>query len=340
MPPTPFAFPPIPELTQQEGARWRHRRPSSEQVAAWFETQPLDDDMSHAHYVGGVVIIPGTEKVKYPWQDGYKERWEITYTPYVQIGTRVAYFRRLAEKRGLIPSIKAAVVPRVTNPQSSYFNGNMPDGLWWHCVAGDNGQTARYLCASYTVRMYKEQDYAALLAGKEPMPMLEGSGTKQVTGGMDTNGLMKAQTGAIGRALGVAGMLVVGTGIATAEDMTEWGGLASAAPGDQPVLPPSGVPSEIAPGAQPPPPTDPAEQLAALRAQAMALATKMQESNPESYSQFNLWWQERQSQEGWKTLGDVPLAAMKGVVIRMERLLAEVWPADEPAPNDKTGVAS
>ncbi len=329
-------FPPMPDEPLQEGARWRHHRPSGEQVATWFSSQPLDEGMEHKDYVGGVVLIPQSEKVKYTRKDGggTVERYEMVFTPYIQIGTRIAYFRRLAEYRGLIPYIGPSDVPRARNPESAYFNGNLPDGFWWHLVQGSEGPV-RYLCCTMVAQMFKPQEYMARLGGEPPMPVLSGIGTKQGSGGADPNGLMKISTGAMGRALAAAGILVAGTGAASAEDMLEFSGLAAAAPDQEPALPPVATTTAAAPE-----PTDPAAQLAALRSQAQALAVQMQESNPESFRQFNLWWQERQSTEGWKTLGDVPLTAMKGVIIRMQRLLAEVWPADEPAPNDKTGVAS
>jgi hypothetical protein len=336
-------FPPIPAESVQEGARWRHRRPSGEAVAAWFATQPLDEGMDHEDYVGGVVLIPGGEKVKYPTDKGSVERYEIVFVPYMQIGTRVAYFRRLAEHRGLIPWIGPAEVPRSSNPASHYFNANMPAGLWWHVVVGGGGDIVRYLCASYVVRMYREQDYGRLIAGQLPMPVLEGSGTKQVSGGVDPNGLMKAQTGAIGRALGVAGILVVGTGIATAEDMAEYSGDASSAPGpDAAQLPPTAVPAGRAPA-----PVDPAQALEALQAQAMALQVRMTEENPAAWHAFTAWWVERRDAEGWRTLRDVPAEALRGVVARMERALATT-PQEEAAPapptpdtaNEPTGDAA
>src|SRR5437764_11832337 len=159
-----WSLPTPPGTPVQEGARWRWHRPSSEKVAAWFATQPLDEGMEHQHFVGGVVLIPQSEKVKYTRPDGgTTERHEQVFTPYVQIGTRVGYARRLAEHRGLIYHTEAADVPRSMNPQSPYFNGNMPPGLWWHIVATEGGRSLRYLCATTNVGLYDRQSYAAKL---------------------------------------------------------------------------------------------------------------------------------------------------------------------------------
>lgn len=327
-------YPAIPEESVQEGARWRHWKPSSAQVAAWFATVPLDEGMENEHYVGGVVIIPQSEKVKYTKKDGSGtvERYEMTFTPYMQIGTRIGYMRRLAEHRGLIYHPEPAKVPRSHKSDSIYFNGNMPDGLWWHVVMNE-GQPVRYLCCTMQVALYDPQTYMQKLRGQDPMPMLLGTGTKQVSGGPDPNGLMKAQTGAIGRALGVAGILVVGTGIATAEDMQEFSGLAAAAPPTEQAQLPT-VPSEIAPGAEPPPPTDPAEALAQLRSKALAVQTQMQERTPQAWREFVAWWQERRQREGWNTLQDVPYEALRGIVARMEELYAK-GVASEPEPGSQ-----
>jgi hypothetical protein len=321
MPPQQQWAPPAPPDTpQKEGARWRFHRPSSEAVAEWFGTQPLDEGMEHEHYVGGVVLIPQNEKVKYTKPDGgLFDRYEQVFTPYVQIGTRVAYARRLAEYRGLIYKVEAVQVPRSTSPQSLYFNANMPDGLWWHVVMSEGGNPVRYLCATMAVRFYEPTSYAAKLAGKEASPVLEGIGTKQVGGGPDSNGLMKAQTGAIGRALGVAGILAVGTGIATAEDMQEYQGPPMTAPSPDAAQLPS--PTELPEGAPPTPQSD-EERLSQLRARALELQARIQENAPDTWRTFVAWWQERKTEAGWDTLDDVPYEALKGIVARMERDLA------------------
>lgn len=319
----PRGLPPIPDAPQQEGARWRFHRPTSEAVAAWFGTVPLDEGMSHTDYIGGVVLIPQTEKVKHQTERGTQERYEQVFTPYMQIGTRVGYARRLAEYRELIYRPRAAQVPRSTNPASPYFNGNMEEGLWWHVVMQD-GVQVRYLCATWVVEFFEPQSYGRTVAGQEPIPVLSGTGTKQVGGGADANGLMKAQTGALGRALAVAGILVVGTGIASAEDMMEY----ATAPAPSPQLPP---PSEIAAGEEPPPAANAAERLAQLRSRALAAQAQLQEDAPAAWQEFTAWWGQRAGQEGWRSLNDVPAEALEGIVARMASLYDEAAASNEPA---------
>jgi hypothetical protein len=334
MPQQQWQPPAPPDEPVQEGARWRWHKPPSEAVATWFGQQHIADELDHEHYVGGVVLIPQSEKVKYTKPDGSGtiERQEQVFTPYVQIGTRIAYFHDLAEARNLIPVIEPADVPRATNPQSLYFNANMEAGLWWHVVAGRNqgDGNQRFLCATWTVALYKPESYARKLNGHKEMPVRQGRGTKQVWGSADINQIAKAQTGAIGRALGVCGILVVGTGIATAEDMQEYVG----APPQQPVQgePQLPVPTEV-PGAEAPP-LDPEAALDQLRAHAMTLQAQMQERGV--WPEFSAWYSERAKESGWSSLNDVPHDALRGVVSRMERMVAE---APASVPNEQTQVA-
>lgn len=313
--PRQAALPAIPDEPVREGARWRHHRPSPDAVADWFTSVPLDESMDHADFIGGVVLIPGKEKAQYSTERGLQERYELTYTPYMQIGTRVGYFHALARQRDLVSIIEPMEVPRSQNPDSPYFNGNMATGLWWHVVEGDRAPL-RFLCATARVAMYDRGDWRRSRA--EASPLLEATGTKQVFGGADINGIAKAQTGAIGRALGVAGVLVIGTGIATAEDMEELSSGGSTGGTPAPSLPT--VPSQIESGA-PPEASTREEKLDQLRSRAQALATQMQEADPpEAWREFQGFWRERQQIEGWRTLDDVPLDPLAGIVARMEAL--------------------
>lgn len=79
------------------------------------------------------------------------------------------------------------------------------------------------------------------------------------------------------------------------------------------------VPSEIAPGEQPPP-VDATEELDSLRSRALALQAQMQESTPEGWRQFVAWWSERKKEEGWSTLEDAPLEGLKAIIAKMESL--------------------
>lgn len=319
-----WAPPKPPEEPVQEGGRWRFHRPSGDQVANWFKTQPIDDGMHHEDYVGGVVLIEQSQKTRYTSPTGAtSERSELVFVPYVQIGTRVGYFHRLAKLEGLVPVIEPVQVPKGGAPGNPYFNMAMPDGLWWHVVGTEQGNV-RYLCSTWRVALYEPTTFAAKMRGEMPLPVRAGQGTKQVTGGTDMNAIAKAETGAVGRALGVAGILVIGTGIATAEDMLELPGYGAAvASPDQAQLPTADTPSEIVQG-PPPQNLDPSAELDSLRSRAMALSTQMQEQSPEKWREFSAWYQERARTAGWGAIGDVPFEDMKAVVSRLERDLAEV----------------
>lgn len=155
---------------------------------------------------------------------------------------------------------------------------------------------------------------------------------------------MKAETGAIGRALGVAGILVVGTGIATAEDMQE---ALSAPPGPQVAgnegggLPDVVGPSEPQPGSQiegpqvaegqvqmpgvadqlaPPTQQTPQEVDESLRVRARQLGEALKEESPERHAAYIEWYtKERQ----FPALDQLSGPALNGAVVKLERTLDE-----------------
>lgn len=320
----------------QEGSRWRYARPSSTEVKDWFSTQILDEGMDHDDYLSGVVVIPANEKVKQAKVDGDKnvveEIYELTFTPYVRIDMRVLYFRRYAERNNLIRVVEPVEVPRIADAGSAYFNAHMAKGFWWHVVSVGSGPPRRYLVSTHRVALYEREPYTAALRdpGRTtlPVPILEGIGSKQVNGGADDNAIMKAETGAIGRALGVAGILVVGTGIATAEDMIEATAGPQAAGSAQ--IPEGG------PG-MPAAPLDPAQQHAELRERALALQGELKGDHPEAWREFAAWWKERQHAEGWADLNVVPMDPLRGIVSKMERMVDTARRAPDPVAQEVVG---
>lgn len=300
-------LPPIPDEAVQEGGRWRFHKPTSEQVANWFRTQPLDEGMEHDHYVGGVVLIPNTEKAKYQTDRGTVDRHEMVWTAYVQIGTRIGYFRRLAELRELIPVIRPAAVPRSSIAGSPYFNANMPEGFWFHTATTDQGEIVRYLCCTMIAEMLTPESYMDRLKGRDVMPVLRAEGTKQGSAGADPNALMKLQTSAIGRALGAAGILVIGTGVATADDMAE--PTAYGAPTPEPQLPGS---TQVA---------KPEPDIHALRERLTVVSKQLRETNPQAHAQVSAWYQERANVSGWESINDAPVEALQGIITRFEEAL-------------------
>ena len=314
--------------TVREGGRWRGvERPPSEEVADWFKGVRLDDGMSQDDYISGVVLIPAQEKIKKPKPDGRgtEEQWEQTWTPYTRVDTRVAYFHRLAELRECVAVIEPVQVPRTE--QAAFRNDHMPDGLWWH-IAGEQQDARRYLCATWRVALYREDDWFSAKVevirpgGPDEIqhhPVLravrEGRGTKAVTGAADINGIAKADTGAIGRALGVAGVLVVGTGIATAEDLEQLTQGEEAAPV---ALPVAGAPEE-------------GEE--ALNERLMSLQARLR-GYPDAWREFSNWWTERAKASGWKGVNDAPVEARRGVASKMEAMILEL--PEEPPLDDSS----
>jgi hypothetical protein len=123
--------------------------------------------------------------------------------------------------------------------------------------------------------------------------------------GEDENALMKAETGAVGRALGMAGMLVLGGGIATAEDVQE------ARDNEHVSGAASGV--EAAMAATAPVPLDDD----ALRARIVELVAQLKEQNPTALEQFQAWAKERK----FPAFADCNTAQLKGCVTKLERHL-------------------
>lgn len=324
--------PQSPPKPVREGGRWRHAKPSSEEVSEWFRSVPLDEGMKHEDYVSGIVIIPASEKVKRPKPDGRgtEEVWEETFTPYTRVDTRVAYFRQLAEARELIAVVEPVVVPTVD--EGAFTNRNMPPGFWW-IVLGESQSAQRFLCCTMRVALYRREDWfgvpeqdapaeepheAAIPARSDPRPLREGIATKQVAdradrhGNRDTNALARAETGAVGRALGMAGILVVGTGIATADDIAEL----------------MREPQEAAPVALPAPGAG-EETEEQLNERLTTLEIRLRPYT-DAWREFAAWWSERAKASGWKVVRDAPLEARKGVATKMETMLAE-QPEEAPA---------
>jgi hypothetical protein len=221
----------------QEGSRWLHARPSSEEVVAWFERQRLHKGMEHAPYVSGVVVINSTEKVKrtVTGDNGRQYVDEIeqaVFTPYVKVDTRVSYFWDYVHVLNdsapdgveYVGAIEPAEVPVIEDPQSPWFNAYLPSGFHFTAQRHRQGDAVvRYVCFTSEVSIvrYDERGEQATVR-----TVLRGRGTKMVptvarNGYADDFSLMKAETGSVGRALGMAGILVIGTGVATAEDVQE-----------------------------------------------------------------------------------------------------------------------
>jgi hypothetical protein len=170
-------------------------------------------------------------------------------------------------------------------------------------------------------------DEAMSIARKLTPPLRRGSATKQVPllkGGYgsrqpyaDDSSLMKAETGALGRALGFAGIFVIpGSGVATAEDMQEslsQGQTVSQAPqaeADAGPSTPEAAPART--GAE-----QAQDDETKLAAQAAALWKTLSEDFPAKATEFGTWARTRHL----ASLHDAKGAMLRGVVRKLETLV-------------------
>jgi hypothetical protein len=287
----------------REGSRWYNVRPTSDEVAAWFATIPLHEGMQHEHYIGGVTLIQTKEKSEEVTgfdDDGlpiFKERQDAVYVPYVKVETRVAYFWQLMEKRDW----KGEILP-VPSPGEPV---GLPAGFFRYSATKPDQKIVTFVGCS--MRVHVTERSRTTTDGRSVMTPPPGSKIVPTATrwDVDPNALMKAETGAIGRALGVAGMLVVpGSGVATAEDMLE--ALSGPPPGaTEPQLP--------TPAAAEAPKTD--EQLRALVGE---LATELGELNGRALEDYQTWARGR----GLK-LDTAQGAVLRGAVRKLETLVEQ-----------------
>jgi hypothetical protein len=299
MRPTEVGVPEAVVRRGREGSRWYNARPSGEDVAAWFKTIALHEGMEHEHYIGGVTLIPAKEKsneVVGFSDDGLpliREREDLVFVPYVKVETRVAYFWRYME---LHADWEGEIVPV---PAAGGEPLGMPPGYFRYTAARPDGKIVNFVACSMRVHVRERNRFDSnLRAVMSPPP-----GTKAVPTmtrwDVDANALMKAETGAVGRALGMAGMLVVpGSGVATAEDMLELAGPSAGAVAEDAQLP------------QPEPENLTDEQL---RERASALVDILREQDPDALASFQEWARGRNL-----TLAEAQGAALRGVVRKLE----------------------
>lgn len=319
------------EFEGQEGGRWINRPPTSEELSAWFQANVrLHDGMEHDHYISGIVMVSAKEQV-----DGaaeregrtYIQRYEQTvYVPYPRVDTRIAYFWDLMERNA---ERWVGVIEPVDVPRSESAKAHLPAGMAYQQVQTERGITT-FIVATARAAIYERDSYAQVLAGRPARPVRQGVGTKavpvlQYPDKADPNAVMKAETGAVGRALGMAGILVVGSGIATAEDMGE-------ANADTPAV----QEREQAP-APPQPPVDADPEAArrqaeeaeeAIREQAASNIAALRQHFPEAWADVKAWADERH----FTRLADLNGPALKGFARKVEMTLVRAREAaQEPA---------
>jgi hypothetical protein len=320
----------------RKGSRWIHQEPDEQEVKDWFEQQSLHKGMQHGPYMGGVVLIPANEKVKVTRQkqngDTYvAESERVVFTPYVKVDTRIAYFRDYiralngdSEKGEFVGVIEPVEVPRIDDANSAFYNAHLPRGFSAFAIKESEQKVARYIVCTMRVAILERPS-----EGDERV-ILEGFGSKQTAllrRFPEDNAIMKAETGAVGRALGMAGILVVGTGVATAEDVQEAiagavtpatavdASEAAALPVDAPEAQDAGpaVPAEAVPAEQVQE-AAPEQEDEAMRERATALLKEFEEY-PEARKAYVEWWQSRK----FGNLSELSGPALKGALTKLER---------------------
>lgn len=301
----------------QEGSRWYNERPAGEDVAKWFQTVPLHEGLKHDDYIGGVVLIQSKEKSEEVIgfrDDGgpvIAERQNLVYVPYVKVETRVAYFWALMRQWDAVGVWEPV-------PVESKEPLGLPEGFFRISVAVPNrpGEVVNFVGCNMQVRAFKKDTvkyewggpYGDRVVDGEPL-LIAPPAQKVVPVAFkyspDPNAVHKAATGAIGRALGMAGMLIVpGSGVATAEDMMELRDPPAGATSDAAELPDEGVPGQL---------DD--EQL---RARASELVAQLEEQSPEKHAEFQEWARGRKL-----ILAEAQGPVLKGAVKKLEKTLDE-----------------
>lgn len=348
----------------REGARWVNERPTAEEFANWFEKNvPLDKALEPENYVGGVVLIPAVEKARvvsgFNQQNGaaiIDEREQLVFVPYGKVETRIAYYWDLLAAHedwtGDIeyvqtqrPSVQPIatkeqilhgeqMVDRETSrvPAVAQIVEQLPDGFFLMSVPV--GQSfSHFLCCTIQVTI-RDSTGKLLRKGRgTKMVALTRSNRQNTSFWADENSIMKAETGALGRALGVAGIFVIpGSGVATAEDMLEL-----TQPSDAAAQAP-----EAAQPATPPPVEREASQVtttvekaqderSVLSGRARDLLRFASEEYPDVIEKFREWGaQRRPPVRDLNALGDPEL---KGAVKRLEKLVQEAQRSAQQAPD-------
>src|SRR4029077_17338344 len=223
---------------EQHGSRWFHAPPAGEDFAAWFAANvKIHEGMEHAPYVTGCVMIGSQETYKRTIQKAngelvFLDSKRRVYTPYAKVETRVAYFWDLMDTEGFKNVVgMIEPVPMQSLNDAGYVNYNLPPGFF-RIPIGLGGSIVSYIGCSMKVSMWDRDsilwaEYEETVRAPDgtettrPFAVMRGtpvrvfpSATKMVpvlsrSDEEDPFAVMKAETGAVGRALGMAGMLVI-----------------------------------------------------------------------------------------------------------------------------------
>jgi hypothetical protein len=331
----------------QEGSRWYNAPPTGAEIASWFkENVKLAEGLEADNYVQGITMIPGVEKAQavIGWSPDNKpiiERVEnLVYTPYAKVETRIAYFHDLmAKKEDEWLGIIEPIVPEKQDPR-------LPPGFFAFSIATGPDTVVRYICCSMKVTVYERKgdiwkEVVNRQTGKVERIKVGKTiidappATKQIAllgyqSRPDSFALMKAETGAIGRALGLAGMLVIpGSGVAPAEDLQEAQALEGRSPtaveGDPEQ---AKVPEATGGGGEE---ASAKEELNELRQRAVLVVGTIKTEFPELFTTFLAWAKERK-------IGEIASVEdpriLRGIITKADRELAEAREAQKAATDD------
>lgn len=329
----------------KEGNRWVNMRPGGEELSKWFtDNVPIAEGLDAANYVAGVTLIPAKEKIEevVAWDQSNSAIlgafWDLVLTPYIRVDTRLKYFHDLMARDDTLGLIQ----PVATEEQDP----RLPRGFFRLVTATGANKEVRFVGCTMQATVYKKgslQEVKVFLdkrTGEEGIVQV-GKIVRRFTpatkvvpilnykGEADNFALMKAETGAVGRALGMAGMLVIpGTGLATAEDLQEVESMVAQARAggslETPTLPDDAEPaSQIeAEGSD--------EELRQIGADCIEELGEF----PQVLAEFKAWAKER----GYARLSEVTQPALRGLVRRAQNMLLDarnsLAPDAEPADGD------
>jgi hypothetical protein len=95
-----------------------------------------------------------------------EEQERATFTPYVKVDTRIAYFWDyvdvLNEQDGpdsYFGLIEPVPQTQISDPNSAFFNAYLPEGFGWYAVKQGNDSIRRFIVATFECAIYERQSY-------------------------------------------------------------------------------------------------------------------------------------------------------------------------------------